>query len=146
MEDKEPPIPPPAKIDAALNISLRGDRLYEIDHLHKWFAISSLLLFAFTDVDDRRRLHQRVATVPAIFQAAERPTDPTGHGQPRLALLTVPGTKNFEGQLVQAEAEVAQNEAEVERIQAVLDDLDARLLRRGSEFSFCPGRVRRRKV
>ena len=45
---KKPAIPLPAKKDAALNIGLRGDRLYEVDNLHKWFAISSLLLFVFT--------------------------------------------------------------------------------------------------
>src|ERR1043165_2368336 len=45
---KKPPIPTPAKKIPALNIERRGDRLYEIDSLHKWFAISSLLLFLFT--------------------------------------------------------------------------------------------------
>ena len=44
----KPPIPKPAKKIPAINIEKRGDRLYEVDHLHKWFAISSLLLFLFT--------------------------------------------------------------------------------------------------
>src|SRR5437763_1236581 len=31
-----------------MNIEKRGDRLYQVVNLHKWFAISSLLLFLFT--------------------------------------------------------------------------------------------------
>src|SRR5262244_2288668 len=45
---KKPPIPTPAKKIPALNIEKRSDRLYEVIHLHKWFAISSLLLFIIT--------------------------------------------------------------------------------------------------
>ena len=45
---KKPPIPTPAKKIPALNIEKRGDRLYLGDTLHKWFAISSLLLFIIT--------------------------------------------------------------------------------------------------
>ena len=45
---KKPPIPTPAKKIPALNIEKRGDRLYEMDSLHKWFAISSLLFFLIT--------------------------------------------------------------------------------------------------
>jgi cbb3-type cytochrome oxidase cytochrome c subunit len=45
---KKPPIPTPAKKVPAFNIERRGDRLYQVQSLHKWFAISSLLLFVFT--------------------------------------------------------------------------------------------------
>ncbi|HEX4999385.1 MAG TPA: c-type cytochrome [Terriglobia bacterium] len=45
---KKPPIPTPAKKHSAFNIEKRSDRLYKVDTLHKWFAISSLLLFGFT--------------------------------------------------------------------------------------------------
>jgi cytochrome c2 len=45
---KKPPIPAPAKRVPAYNIERRGDRLYQVQSLHKWFAISSLLLFVFT--------------------------------------------------------------------------------------------------
>ena len=45
---KKPPIPTPAKKIPALNIEKRGDRLYQGDSLHKWFAISSILLFVIT--------------------------------------------------------------------------------------------------
>ena len=45
---KKPPIPTPAKKVPAYNIEKRGDRLYQVQILHKWFAISSLLLFVFT--------------------------------------------------------------------------------------------------
>src|SRR5215467_15016574 len=45
---KKPPIPTPAKKIPALNIEKRNDRLYEVLYLHKWFAISSILLFVFT--------------------------------------------------------------------------------------------------
>ena len=45
---KKPPIPTPAKKIPALNIEKRNDRLYAVIFLHKWFAISSILLFLFT--------------------------------------------------------------------------------------------------
>jgi mono/diheme cytochrome c family protein len=45
---KKPPIPTPAKKVPAYNIEKRGDRLYQAQTLHKWFAISSLLLFLIT--------------------------------------------------------------------------------------------------
>ena len=45
---KKPPIPTPAKKVPAYNIERRGDRLYQVESLHKWFAISSLLFFLFT--------------------------------------------------------------------------------------------------
>ena len=45
---KNPPIPTPAKRVPAYNIDRRGDRLYQAQTLHKWFAISSLLLFVIT--------------------------------------------------------------------------------------------------
>jgi cytochrome c2/mono/diheme cytochrome c family protein len=45
---KKPPIPTPAKKVPAYNIDKRGDRLYQAQTLHKWFAISSLLLFVIT--------------------------------------------------------------------------------------------------
>jgi mono/diheme cytochrome c family protein len=45
---KKPPIPTPAKKVPAYNIEKRGDRLYQAQTLHKWFAISSLLLFVIT--------------------------------------------------------------------------------------------------
>ena len=45
---KKPPIPTPAKKVPAYNIEKRGDRLYQVQTLHKWFAISSLLLLLFT--------------------------------------------------------------------------------------------------
>src|SRR5215470_6325889 len=45
---RKPPIPAPAKKIPALNIEKRSDRLYEVIYLHKWFAISSILLFVFT--------------------------------------------------------------------------------------------------
>src|SRR5436190_7447570 len=45
---KKRPIPTPARKILALNIDKRSDRLYEVIYLHKWFAISSILLFLFT--------------------------------------------------------------------------------------------------
>lgn len=41
---KKPPIPTPAKRIPAFSIDRRSDRLYDINHLHKWFALSSILL------------------------------------------------------------------------------------------------------
>ena len=70
----KPAIPPPAKKDPALNISQRGDRLYTDNGLHKWFAISSLLLFVFTvwmivdDYNREWRRYQRGFTRLSVLQ------------------------------------------------------------------------------
>jgi cytochrome c2 len=120
---KKPAIPPPAKKDPALNIGLRGDRLYEINHLHKWFAIASLLMFVFTVwmiVDDYSREWRRyqrafnrlsVEQTQLTMQAAAAAIDPaTGD-----ALLAG---------LQDANAQVEANAAALEAIQSRIDGLN----------------------
>jgi hypothetical protein len=74
---KKPPIPTPAKKHSAFNIEQRGDRLYKVDTLHKWFAITSLLLFAFTvammlaDYSREWRKYQRTFTERNIKRTQE---------------------------------------------------------------------------
>lgn len=123
--ERTPAIPPPAKKDPALNIALRGDRLYETNQLDKWFAISSLLLFVFTvwmvvdDYNREWRVYQRAFNRLSIeqtvldMQAASGAIDVN-----RVAALTA--------QLEDADAQLAVNAAAVaeirDRIEALTDD------------------------
>ena len=121
---KKPAIPPPAKKDPALNIGLRGDRLYEVDNLHKWFAIASLLLFAFTvwmilnDYSREWRQYQRgfnqlsIDRTQADMDTAAGAIDPDAFA----ALQT---------DLAAAQTELQTNQGEVDRIQDVLGGLNA---------------------
>ena len=120
----KPPIPTPAKKIPALNIEKRGDRLYQIDHLHKWFAISSLLLFVFTvgmilaDYSREWKRYQRefnrmsVENTQRDMNQAVSAVDRTRYDQ-------------LQQQLQQAQAGQQQNEAEIERIQDQIADLQA---------------------
>ena len=73
----KPPIPTPAKKVPAWNIEKRGDRLYEVNSLHKWFAISSLLFFIFTvvvimaDYSREWKVYQRDYTTMSINRAKQ---------------------------------------------------------------------------
>ncbi len=131
----KPAIPPPAKKDAALNIGLRGDRLYEVNNLHKWFAISSLLLFAFTvwmilyDYNREWKQYQRSfnrMTIQQTQQAMDTAANAIDRNQ----------FDQLQGQLAQAQANLAGNEGEVDRIQGVLDGLNAELYRADQDFRF----------
>ncbi len=133
--DKKPAIPPPAKKDDALNIGQRGDRLYEADNLHKWFAISSLLLFGFTvwmilaDYTRDWRQYQRAFTRMSIDSTlAERDNAANAIDRARFDEL--------QGQLGQAQAALAENEAEIDRIQGVIDDFNAELYAADQDFRF----------
>ena len=122
---KKPPIPTPAKKIPALNIEKRGDRLYEIVRLHKWFAISSLLLFFFSVgmvLDDYLRewkVYQRDFVRLQIQKARQDMQQVAG---------TVDRTKLDEltNQLQQARTQQQQNEAAIEKIQAQITDLNAK--------------------
>ena len=132
---KKPAIPPPAKKDPALNISQRGDRLYEVDSLHKWFAISSLLMFVFTVwmiFDDytrdwrqyQRTFNQRrIAQTQLDREAARVAVDPDQFNA-------------LEAQLADAEAEVAQNEIAANEAQGRIDDLEAAFYDTNQRFLF----------
>jgi len=122
---KKPPIPTPAKKIPALNIDQRGDRLYEINFLHKWFAISSLLLFLITvamiyaDYSRGWKRYQRdfnrmqIARTRNDIQQANTALDRNRYTQ-------------LNQQLEQARAEMKQNEKQVDEIQSRKDDLKAK--------------------
>jgi len=132
---KKPAIPPPAKKDPALNIAQRGDRLYNVDSLHKWFAISSLLLFAFTvwmilnDYSREWRQYQRgfnqlsISRTQADMDSAAGAIDANAFA----ALQT---------DLAAAQTELQTNQGEVDRIQGVLDGLNAELYAADQNYRF----------
>ena len=131
----KPAIPPPARKDPALNIGLRGDRLYEINNLHKWFAISSLLLFGFTvwmimfDYSREWKQYQRSFNRLSI-QQTQQAMDNAANAIDR------PQFDQLSGQLAQAQDNLAQNESEVDRIQGVIGDLNADLYAADQSFRF----------
>src|SRR5207247_10499681 len=113
---KKPPIPTPAKKIPALNIEKRGDRLYEVIYLHKWFAISSILLFLFTvamvlvDYSREWKRYQR-EFVRLQIQRTERDR------QQVLSSLDRAKFQQLQQQLQQARAQQQQNEAQIDKIQ-----------------------------
>ncbi len=121
---KKPAIPPPAKKDLALNIGQRGDRLYQVDNLHKWFAISSLLLFAFTvwmilnDYSREWRQYQRGFNQLSIERTQADMDNAAG-------AIDADAFTALQTDLAAAQAELQTNQTEVDRIQDVLDDLNA---------------------
>jgi mono/diheme cytochrome c family protein len=132
---KKPPIPKPAKKIPAYNIDQRGDRLYETNLLHKWFAISSLLLFLFTvgmvlaDYTREWKKYQRdfnrlqIARTQQDMQQAVGSVDRAKYDQ-------------LQQQLQQARAEQQQNEAEVDRVQKQISDLTARRYAVNQNYQF----------
>jgi cytochrome c2 len=123
---KKPPIPTPAKKIPALNIEQRGDRLYEVNYLHKWFAISSLLLFLFTigmvlaDYSREWKKYQR-DFVRLQIQRTRRDMTQAASTLDRAKL------KEVDTQLQQSRAQQQQNEAQIEKVQKQVEDLDAKL-------------------
>jgi cbb3-type cytochrome oxidase cytochrome c subunit len=136
---KKPAIPPPAKKDPALNIGLRGDRLYAIDNLHKWFAIASLLLFAFTvwmilyDYNREWKQYQRAFNRLSIQQTQQAMDQ-------ELGTIDRAQLEQLQSQLSQAQSNLAQNESEIDRIQGVLDDLNAEFYGADQDFRFARAR------
>ncbi len=132
---KKPPIPTPAKKIPALNIDRRGDRLYQVHNLHKWFAISSLLLFVFTvgmvlaDYSREWKKYQRefnrlqIQRTQQEMQQVSSSLDRAKYDQ-------------LNQQLQQARAEQQQNEAGVERLQKEIKDLDAIKYRVNQNYQF----------
>ena len=132
---KKPPIPTPAKKIIAMNIERRGDRLYQVQNLHKWFAISSLLLFVFTvgmvllDYSREWKKYQRefnrmqIQRTQQEMQQVSSSLDRAKYGQ-------------LNQQLQQARAEQQQNEAGVERIQEEIKDLSAIKYRVNQNYQF----------
>lgn len=132
---KKAPIPPPAKKHSAFNIEKRSDRLYKVDSLHKWFAISSVLLFVFTVammLDDYARewkKYQRefrrmaIERTDADIQTAEGAVD-----QAKLA--------EVQKQLEAAKQEQDQHNAEISKIQTTLSGHDSRFYAVNQDFQF----------
>src|SRR5262249_49016011 len=123
---KKPPIPTPAKKVPALNIERRGDRLYEVNALHKWFAISSLLLFLITIamvLADYTREWKRYQRNFVRLQVQKTQSDM------RQVAGSLDRTKlqQLDQQLKQSSAQQQQNEAQIEKIQKQVNDLNARL-------------------
>ncbi len=132
---KKPPIPTPAKKIPALNIEKRGDRLYEVVMLHKWFAISSLLLFLITigmvlaDYSREWKRYQRdfvrlqISKTRSDMQQAAGTIDRAKYGQ-------------LDQQLKQARASQTQNEAQIDKIQKQLSDINAKLYAVDENYRF----------
>src|SRR5262245_42512040 len=118
-----------------MNIERRGDRLYEGDGLHKWFAISSLLLFLFTvlmvfiDYSREWKTYQRAFTRLQLqktqqdIQAAAGSFDRTQFNQ-------------LSQQLAQARANMQQHEADVKTGQSKIDDIKAKYYRINQNYQF----------
>lgn len=122
---RKPAIPPPAKKDNALNILGRGDRLYEIQSLNKWFAIASLGLFIFTiwmilyDYNREWKRYQRAFNRLNVQQTEiDR--------QNAINAIDRAQFDQLEASIAQANANLATNQGAVSEIQARLDDLNAR--------------------
>src|SRR6058998_3739010 len=119
----------------ALNIEKRGDRLYEVIYLHKWFAISSLLLFVFTvamvmvDYSREWKRYQR-EFVRLQIQRTERDR------QQVLSSLDRAKFQQLQQQLQQARAQQQQNEAQIDKIQKQLGDLNAKYYAADENYRF----------
>jgi len=134
-EHKKPPIPKPAKKVPAMNIEKRGDRLYEVIALHKWFAISSLLLFLFTvlmvwvDYARQWKSYQRAFTRMQIEHTRQDIAK---------AASSFDRAKfnQLEQQLKQAQAQMQQHEADIRTAQKKVDDIKAQYYRINQNYQF----------
>ncbi len=132
---KKPPIPTPAKKIPALNIEKRSDRLYEVIYLHKWFAISSLLLFVFTVamvmVDYLRewKTYQR-EFVRLQIQRTQRDMQQVSSSLDRAKF------QQLQQQLQQTRTQQQQNEAQIDKIQKQLNDLNAKYYASDENYRF----------
>src|SRR5438552_8072534 len=132
---KKPPIPTPAKKIPALNIEKRGDRLYEVIYLHKWFAISSLLLFVITVamvmVDYLRewKKYQRDFNRLQI-QRTQKDMQQASSSLDRAKF------QQLQQQLQQTRSQQQQNEAQIDKIQKQLSDLNAKYYAADENYRF----------
>ena len=132
---KKPPIPTPAKKIPAVNIEKRGDRLYEVNSLHKWFAISSILFFVFTigmvlaDYSREWKTYQRNFNRLQIERTQK-------DLQQAAASLDRNKFQQLQQQLQQARAELQQNETQVERAQKPVNDRSARKYAVNQNYQF----------
>jgi len=132
---KKPPIPTPAKKVPAMNIEKRGDRLYRVINLHKWFAISSLLLFVFTAwmvwVDYARQWkgYQRQFNRMQIEKTNQDIAKASGS-------FDRAKYDQLSAQLKQAQAQMQQHEADIKQAQSKIDDLKAKFYAVNQNFQF----------
>jgi len=123
---KKPPIPTPAKKIPALNIEKRGDRLYQADSLHKWFAISSLALFVFSvamvlaDYSREWKKYQREFVRLQIQKTRQDMRQSAG-------TLDRAKITQIDQQLKQSSTNQRQNEEQIEKIQKQINDLNAKI-------------------
>ena len=136
---KKPPIPAPAKRIPAFNIDKRGDRLYEVIFLHKWFAISSILLFLFTvamvlvDYSREWKRYQR-EFVRLQIQRTQRDMQQVSSSLDRAKF------QQLQQQLQQTRAQQQQNEAQIDKIQKQLGDLNAKYYAADENYRFAKAR------
>src|SRR6186713_321309 len=129
----KPPIPTPAKKVPAWNIEKRNDRLYEVSTLHKWFAISSLLLFLFTvvmimaDYSREWKRYQREYSRISIQRAQQ---------DVRKALGSVDRAKykQLQTELAAARKSQEQNASEIAQAKKKLSDLEATFVRIDTDY------------
>jgi cytochrome c2 len=132
---KKPPIPTPAKKIPAFNIERRGDRLYKADSLHKWFAISSLLLFLFTvamvmfDYSRDWKQYQRDFNRLSV-QKAQEDLQKANTSLDRNKLT------QLQQQIDQSQAEQQQNEAKIKELQGSLDKLKSHAYAVNQNYQF----------
>ena len=132
---KKPPIPPPAKKIPAYNIDQRGDRLYQVISLHKWFAISSLLLFLFTvamvlvDYAREWKTYQRAFNRIQI-QRTQQDIQQVASSIDRNKF------QQLQQQLQQSRADQQKNEQDIEKIQKQISDLNAQRFRLNQNYQF----------
>ena len=136
---KKPPIPTPAKKIPALNIERRGDRLYKVLHLHKWFAISSLLLFLITIamvLADYSREWKKYQRDFVRIQIQKTRSDI----QQVSASLDRAKFNQLDQQLQQSRAEQQRNEAQIDKLQKQKSDLEAKLYAVDENYRFAKAR------
>src|SRR5579862_6462650 len=132
---KKPPIPTPAKKIPALNIEKRNDRLYQAIFLHKWFAISSLLLFIFTvamvmaDYSREWKKYQRDFNRLQI-QRTQKDMQQVSSSLDRAKF------QQLQQQLQQTRGQQQQNEAQIDKIQKQLSDLNAKYYAADENYRF----------
>src|SRR5215470_8916969 len=132
---KKPPIPTPAKKIPALNIEKRNDRLYEVIYLHKWFAISSILLFLFTvamvmvDYSREWKKYQRDFNRLQI-QRTQRDMQQAASALDRAKF------QQLQQQLQQTRVQQQQNEAQIDKIQKQLSDFNAKYYAADENYRF----------
>src|SRR3954468_17784164 len=129
----KPPIPTPAKKVPAWNIEKRNDRLYQATTLHKWFAISSLLLFVFTvvmimaDYSREWKRYQREYTRMSIQRAQQDVNKALGS-------VDRNKYKQLQSQIAAAQKSQEQNTAEISKARKRLDDLQATFVRIDTDY------------